>query len=207
MPIVNRALSSDKCRELSSSTLRWKVYLVKKILYLTLVNNRPGVLIRAIAAITAIIELRVDGRFMLSGSHKGLSFFLRRLCYLCPASSVWPFNHYLFSGGIWNPKPFTWLIHRYVCLFIAYVMDFPYGMCLAYFAEHPLKEKAAGRPVVMLPTILYSNDTSGYRSKKMELFSGGIWNPKPFTWLIHRYVCLFIAYVIDIPYGIFIAVF
>ncbi len=41
---------------------------------------------------------------------------------------------------------------------------------MAYFAEHPLKEKAAGRPVVILPLILYSDDTSGNRSKKWNKF-------------------------------------
>ena len=35
---------------------------------------------------------------------------------------------------------------------------------------HHLKDKAAGRPVVMLPIILYSDDTSGNKSKKWHKF-------------------------------------
>ena len=35
---------------------------------------------------------------------------------------------------------------------------------------HHLKDKAAGRPVVMLPIILYSDDTSGNKSKEWHKF-------------------------------------
>ncbi len=42
--------------------------------------------------------------------------------------------------------------------------------CSAYLAPHRLKEKAAGRPVLMLPLILYSDDTSGNKSKKWHQF-------------------------------------
>ena len=36
---------------------------------------------------------------------------------------------------------------------------------MEYLAPHPLREKASGRPVVMVPLILYSNDLSDNRSK------------------------------------------
>ena len=39
-----------------------------------------------------------------------------------------------------------------------------------YTAPHPLKSLSAGRPVVMLPVILYSDDTSGNRSKQWNKF-------------------------------------
>ena len=41
---------------------------------------------------------------------------------------------------------------------------------LAYFKPHPMKEKAAGRPVIILPLVLFSDDTSGNRSKKWHKF-------------------------------------
>lgn len=39
-----------------------------------------------------------------------------------------------------------------------------------YLQSHPMKEKAAGKPVVMAPLILFSDDTSGNRSKKWHKF-------------------------------------
>lgn len=36
---------------------------------------------------------------------------------------------------------------------------------------HPLKEVAKGLPVVMVPIVLYSDDTSGNRSKKWNKFN------------------------------------
>ena len=45
---------------------------------------------------------------------------------------------------------------------------------MEYLAPHPLREKASGRPVVMVPLILYSDDLSGNRSKKWHLFNA--WN-------------------------------
>ena len=42
--------------------------------------------------------------------------------------------------------------------------------CSDYLAPHRLMKKAAGRPVVMVPLILYSDDTSGNKSKKWHLF-------------------------------------
>ena len=41
---------------------------------------------------------------------------------------------------------------------------------LAYFEAHPMKEKAAGRPVIVLPLVLFSDDTSGNKSKKWHKF-------------------------------------
>lgn len=40
----------------------------------------------------------------------------------------------------------------------------------AYLAPHHLKSKAAGKRVVMVPLILFSDDTSGNRSKKWHKF-------------------------------------
>ncbi len=37
---------------------------------------------------------------------------------------------------------------------------------LRYSAPHPLKQKARGRPVVICPLILFSDDSSGNRTKK-----------------------------------------
>ncbi|KAL5464109.1 hypothetical protein EMCRGX_G033075 [Ephydatia muelleri] len=42
--------------------------------------------------------------------------------------------------------------------------------CASYLATHPLKAKAAGRKVVMLPLILFADDTSGNKSKKWHKF-------------------------------------
>ena len=39
-----------------------------------------------------------------------------------------------------------------------------------YFRPNSLRENAAGRPVVMLPLVLFSDDTSGNRSKKWHKF-------------------------------------
>lgn len=41
---------------------------------------------------------------------------------------------------------------------------------LTYLSPHPLKSKAAGRPVIMLPIVLFSDDTSGNISKKWHKF-------------------------------------
>ena len=40
----------------------------------------------------------------------------------------------------------------------------------AYTKSHPAKDRAAGRPVVMLPLVLYSDDTSGNKSKQWNKF-------------------------------------
>eukprot|EP00731_Ephydatia_muelleri_P003051 Em0001g3051a len=40
----------------------------------------------------------------------------------------------------------------------------------AYFSQHPLKVKAAGKRILMLPLILFSDDTSGNKSKKWHKF-------------------------------------
>eukprot|EP00731_Ephydatia_muelleri_P016898 Em0009g1322a len=40
----------------------------------------------------------------------------------------------------------------------------------AYFSQHPLKVKAAGKRILMLPLILLSDDTSGNKSKKWHKF-------------------------------------
>lgn len=41
---------------------------------------------------------------------------------------------------------------------------------MEYLKPHPLKVKAAGRKVVMVPLILFSDDTSGNKSKKWHKF-------------------------------------
>ena len=38
-------------------------------------------------------------------------------------------------------------------------------------ATHPIREKAGGRPVVMVPLIVYSDDLSGNRTKKWNCFN------------------------------------
>ena len=43
--------------------------------------------------------------------------------------------------------------------------------CSEYLASHRLKQRAAGRPVVMVPLILYTDDTSGNKSKKWHCFN------------------------------------
>ena len=45
-------------------------------------------------------------------------------------------------------------------------MIFSFQEIEKYFAPHHLKSKAMGRPVVMLPLVLFADDTSGNRSKK-----------------------------------------
>ncbi|SMN01278.1 hypothetical protein SPONL_1899 [uncultured Candidatus Thioglobus sp.] len=42
--------------------------------------------------------------------------------------------------------------------------------CSGYLRPHPAKEKAADRPVVMLPLVLFTDDTSGNVSKKWHKF-------------------------------------
>lgn len=41
---------------------------------------------------------------------------------------------------------------------------------MEYLAPHPFKERASGKPVVMLPLVLFTDDTSGNRSKKWHKF-------------------------------------
>ena len=41
---------------------------------------------------------------------------------------------------------------------------------VAYTKPHPLKTKAMGTPIVMVPLLLYTDDTSGSRSKKWNKF-------------------------------------
>ena len=43
-------------------------------------------------------------------------------------------------------------------------------LCLGNCCSHPLKARADGKRVVMLPLILFSDDTSGNRSKKWHKF-------------------------------------
>ena len=40
----------------------------------------------------------------------------------------------------------------------------------AYFSQHPLKVKAAGKSILNIPLILFSDDTSGNKSKKWHKF-------------------------------------
>ena len=42
---------------------------------------------------------------------------------------------------------------------------------MKYLIAHPVKEVAEGRPVRVCPIILYSDDTSGNRSKKWNCFN------------------------------------
>ena len=42
--------------------------------------------------------------------------------------------------------------------------------CSGYLEPHRLKQKAAGKSVVMVPLIIYSDDTSGNKSKKVAPF-------------------------------------
>ena len=41
---------------------------------------------------------------------------------------------------------------------------------MEYFTPHPMKEKAGGKAVVMLPLVLFTDDTSGNKSKKWHKF-------------------------------------
>ncbi len=59
------------------------------------------------------------------------------------------------------------LYNKYACLHDIY---FLFQVCDTYLEPHHLKGKARGRPVVMLPIILYSDDTSGNKSKKWHKF-------------------------------------
>ena len=43
-----------------------------------------------------------------------------------------------------------------------------------YLEPHRLREREAGKPVVTVPLVLYTDDTSGNRSKKWNLFNS--WN-------------------------------
>ena len=43
-----------------------------------------------------------------------------------------------------------------------------------YLEPHSLRGRAAGKPVVTVPLVLYTDDTSGNRSKKWNLFNS--WN-------------------------------
>ncbi|KAL5482287.1 hypothetical protein EMCRGX_G022596 [Ephydatia muelleri] len=49
-------------------------------------------------------------------------------------------------------------------------MEPPMRETAAYFSQHPLKVKAAGKRILMLPLILLSDDTSGNKSKKWHKF-------------------------------------
>ena len=53
------------------------------------------------------------------------------------------------------PKSFLYIIH---CMFTQEISDF--------VATNPIRERARGKPVVMVPLILYSDDLSGNRTKK-----------------------------------------
>ena len=45
---------------------------------------------------------------------------------------------------------------------------------MEYLAPHPLREKASGRPVVMVSLILHSDDLSGNRSKNGTFLMPGM---------------------------------
>ena len=64
----------------------------------------------------------------------------------------------------------TALILRVKAVFMLHYVRILLQDCAVYLRDHPIKEKAAGRPVVTLPLILYSDDTSGNRSKKWHKF-------------------------------------
>jgi len=57
-------------------------------------------------------------------------------------------------------------IVRSLCTRLTCTAVSPYRSILHSSLPRHLKERAAGRPVVMVPIILYSDDTSGNRSKK-----------------------------------------
>jgi hypothetical protein len=65
-------------------------------------------------------------------------------------------------------------ISKEVCMHIGLDMFFFDCMLLQYQLEylspHPMKEKSAGRPVVMLPLVMFTDDTSGNKSKKWHKF-------------------------------------
>ena len=46
--------------------------------------------------------------------------------------------------------------------------------CSEYLTRHRLADKAEGKPVVTVPLVLYTDDTSGNKSKKWHLFNS--WN-------------------------------
>ena len=54
-----------------------------------------------------------------------------------------------------------------------YIIPFFYFTqeCLQYLATYKLKEKAAGKAMVMLPLILYRDDTSGNKSNQFYSWS------------------------------------
>ena len=41
---------------------------------------------------------------------------------------------------------------------------------ISFIAQHPMKLRSNGLPVIMAPIVLYSDDTSGNRSKKWNKF-------------------------------------
>ena len=49
-----------------------------------------------------------------------------------------------------------------------YVQDFS-----LHLKPHHIKEKVDGRPVVMVPIVLFSDDTGGNKSKKWHKFDSG----------------------------------
>ena len=54
-------------------------------------------------------------------------------------------------------------------LFSIYLLELFYKETAAYLSPHPLKEKV-DKPIVMLPLILFTDDTSGNKSKKWHKF-------------------------------------
>ncbi len=75
-------------------------------------------------------------------------------------------------------------VHLYIYnyIYILYVRTYAYFQLVLtlvpYFQEydtftqpHPLKSVSLGRPVVMAPLIIYSDDTSGNKSKKWNCFN------------------------------------
>ncbi len=75
---------------------------------------------------------------------------------------------------------------------------------MQYIAPHPLQEKSNGKLVVMLPLILFSDDTSGYKSKKWHkfdswwlTFAGMAWKENAKISNIHFYCCSDVVSAID----------
>ena len=54
------------------------------------------------------------------------------------------------------------------CLYLLYVHMQDYS---EYIKPHSLKAESSGRPVVVYPLLLYTDDTSGNRSKKWNKFN------------------------------------
>ena len=64
--------------------------------------------------------------------------------------------------------PQTGLSGLWVRLDIHFILMFQEAV--EYLASHPLQDKADGKPVVMLPLVLFADDTSGNHSKKWHKF-------------------------------------